>query len=62
MVLEEILRQETGMISNRKIPKAIELNYSTYCELIKEIGASRYFSQLHGINILITNTNRIIVR
>ena len=62
MVLEEIIRQEDLFISEKKIPNSVEMNYSAYCTLIQEVLANRYFSQIHGMNILITDTNKITVR
>ncbi len=62
MVLNEILAQEDFLLSRKIFPKTVELNYAAYCSLIKELEATKYFSGLHGMNILITNTNKITVK
>jgi len=62
MVLDRIIELEDKVIrSKRRLPRVLKLNYQSYVSLVKEIEATQYLSEIHGMIIQIIPTNRIIV-
>lgn len=47
--------------SKRKIPSLVKMNYQQYIKLVKELDSNYFLNCIHGMQIQIVLTNKIII-
>lgn len=63
MILDAIIDKENEYIKRQRTPPTVvEMSYSQYCTLIKELETSRFIHRLHGLTVVIITQNQITVR
>lgn len=61
-MLDILIDMEDKFINNkRRIPNTIKMNYQHYLKLVKELESNYFLNCIHGMEIQIIPTSKIII-